>query len=457
MVFRSLFWRIFATFWLAILSAVGLTMLLGHLADQDSWILAQHPGLRDLPEQWVQRYENEGPAAAQGLLEQRKGRYGIDVLVLGENGSPLVRGTLPPRIFDQDLDQPQRQQRPGPGARDPNRPLPWRRLTDEYASSSGQNYLFIYHLPTPELGAWRRQSLFWPVGMLAIATVVLTLFSLLLTLSLTRPLNHLRRAVHDLGQTAYQQDTLARLARRKDELGVLAGDFNRMGAHLQRLIDSQRQLLRDVSHELRSPLARLRIALALAERSNPHDLGNMWPRLTLECDRLETLIGEILALARQEADPGPPEQLELHPLLEGLVEDAQLSAPQQRIELDVPLALRLDGWPDVLERALDNLLRNALRFNPPTRPIIISAAVAEGEVRIQVRDHGPGVRAEDLPRLGEPFFRSDQQQATGYGLGLAIARRAVERHGGELHLSNHPDGGFLATVTLPLRPVLANG
>ena len=457
MVFRSLFWRIFATFWLAILSAVGLTMLLGHLADQDSWILAQHPGLRDLPEQWVQRYENDGPAAAQALLEQRKGRYGIDVLVLGENGSPLVRGTLPPRVFDQDLDQPQRLQRTGPGARDPNRPLPWRRLTDEYTSSNGQSYLFIYHLPTPELGAWRRQSLFWPVGLLAIATVVLTLFSLLLTLSLTRPLNHLRRAVHDLGQTAYQQDTLARLARRKDELGVLAEDFNRMGAHLQRLIDSQRQLLRDVSHELRSPLARLRIALALAERSDPHDLGNMWPRLTLECDRLETLIGEILALARQEADPGPPEQVELHPLLSGLVEDAQLTAPQQRVELDVPTALHLDGCPDVLERALDNLLRNALRFNPPAQPIVISAAPVDGEIRIQVRDHGPGVKADDLPRLGEPFFRSDQQQATGYGLGLAIARRAVQRHGGDLHLANHAEGGFVATVTLPLRPVLANG
>ena len=102
-------------------------------------------------------------------------------------------------------------------------------------------------------------------------------------------------------------------------------------------------------------------------------------------------------------------------------------------------------------------MRNALRFNPPALPIVISATAAAGEVRIQVRDHGPGVKVDDLPRLGEPFFRSDQQHATGYGLGLAIARRAIQRHGGELHLSNHPDGGFLATVTLPLRPVLTNG
>ncbi len=108
--------------------------------------------------------------------------------------------------------------------------------------------------------------------------MVLTLFSLLLTLSITRPLNRLRRAVHDLGQTAYQKDSLARLARRGDELGTLARDFNRMGERLQSLIGSQRQLLRDVSHELRSPLARLRIALALAERAEPEARAQMWPR-----------------------------------------------------------------------------------------------------------------------------------------------------------------------------------
>ena len=108
--------------------------------------------------------------------------------------------------------------------------------------------------------------------------MVLTGFSLLLTLSITRPLDRLRRAVHDLGQTTYQQQSLARLATRRDELGVLASDFNRMGARLQALIGSQRQLLRDVSHELRSPLARLRIATGLAERATPAEREVIWPR-----------------------------------------------------------------------------------------------------------------------------------------------------------------------------------
>src|SRR5690606_2885788 len=127
------------------------------------------------------------------------------------------------------------------------------------------------------------------------------------------------------------------------------------------------------SHELRSPLARLRIALALAERASPEQRASMWPRLEQECDRLEALIAEILALARLDAEPGPTSRVELLPLLERLREDAQLLAPEQHIQLQVPANLALDGWPDMLERALDNLLRNALRFNPTDKPLEVEA------------------------------------------------------------------------------------
>ena len=250
---RSLFWRIFASFWLAIALVAGLSMLLGRALNQDAWVLSLHPGLDDLDRKWVKRYEQQGPHAAQQFLEQRKQKYRINTQVIGESGQPLVKGTFPPRAaaFEARHSEARR--------------LPWRRLTAEYTSpESGDSYLFIYRIPHPELAAWHRGSLFWPLSALGIALVVLTLFSLLLTLSITRPLDRLRGAVHDLGQTAYQQNSLARLATRGDELGLLAKDFNRMGERLQGLIGSQRQLLRDVSHELRSPLARLRIALALA-------------------------------------------------------------------------------------------------------------------------------------------------------------------------------------------------
>lgn len=436
---RSLFWRIFATFWLAIAVVAGLSLLLGHALNQDAWILARHPGIHNVAAQWTQRYENHGAAAAQHYLERHKHRRHIDVQVLDESGQLLVQGTFPRRAAAFEARQRHRER------------LPWRRLTEEYASpESGQTYLFIYRIPKAELAEWHLDSLLWPASAMGIALVVMTLFSLLLTLSITRPLDRLRSAVHDLGRTTYQQHSLARLARRRDELGVLARDFNRMGARLQDLIGSQRQLLRDVSHELRSPLARLRVALALAERADPEARARLWPRLGQECDRLEALISEILELARVDSESSQRQPIDLPALLGKLREDARLLAPEQAIRIEVPEGLQLSGWPDLLERALDNLLRNAARFNPADQPLEIAIRRDAGQLSISVRDHGPGVAAEHLAHLGEPFFRAPGQASPGHGLGLAIARRAAQRHGGQLGLANHPDGGFVATLELPL-------
>lgn len=442
---RSLFWRILASFWLAIALVAGLSVLLGHMLNQDAWILSRHPGLHKLPQTWARLFESQGPDAAQDYLQTLKRKYHIDVQVLNESGEPVVRGTFPPRAAAFEA----RQQA------DP-RQLPWRRLTSEYTSEkTDETYLLIYRIPHPELDAWHRDSLMWPLSALGIALVVLTLFSLLVTLSITRPLSRLRGAVHDLGQTTYQQNSLAQLANRRDEFGVLATDFNRMGARLQSLISSQRQLLRDVSHELRSPLARLRIALALAERAEPAERDKLWPRLSRECDRLEALISEILALARLDADFGSAEPVDLNALLLRLKNDAMLDGGDQQILVSTQDGLQLQGWPDMLERALDNLLRNALRFNPPGKSIELQALRVGDRVQLSVRDHGPGVADEYLAQLGEPFYRAPGQTAQGHGLGLAIAKRAAQRHGGDLVLANHPEGGFIATLDLPVELVVA--
>ena len=439
---RSLFWRILASFWLAIALVAGLSILLGHMLNQDAWILSRHPGLHNLAQQWTERFETQGPDAAQDFLERRKRRYHIDVQVLNESGDPVVEGTFPRRAAVWEARQ-------GRGKEQ----LPWRRLTVEYTSpKTAETYLLIYRIPHPELDAWHRQSLIWPLSAQGIALVVLTLFSLLVTLSITRPLSRLRVAVHDLGQTTYQQNSLAQLASRRDEFGVLATDFNRMGARLQSLIGSQRQLLRDVSHELRSPLARLRIALALAERASPEEREKLWPRLTRECDRLESLISEILTLARVDADQASAEPVDLNGLLHAVQKDASLASPGQVVELNAEPGLGLTGWPTMIERAVDNLLRNAQRFNPAGEPIELTALREGDHIVISVRDHGPGVADEYLTQLGEPFFRAPGQTAAGHGLGLAIARRAAERHGGRLVLGNHPQGGFVATLELPLEP-----
>ncbi|UXH38725.1 sensor histidine kinase [Pseudomonas promysalinigenes] len=440
MLLRSLFWRILASFWLAIALVAGLSILLGHMLNQDAWILSRHPGLKTMASQWAQHYEHEGLESAQAFLEQRKQRYKIDVQVLDDSGDAVVPGTFPRRAAAFEARQHNDERR-----------LPWRRLTEEYTSpTTGETYLLIYRIPHPELDAWHRDSLLWPLSALGIALVVLTLFSLLVTLSITRPLSRLRGAVHDLGQATYQQNSLARLAARRDEFGVLATDFNKMGARLQSLIGSQRQLLRDVSHELRSPLARLRIALALAERAETEQRQALWPRLTRECDRLEDLISEILTLARVDAEQAHAEPVDINALLGSVRKDAQLSAPEQEVKLEAQLGLTLQGWPTLIERAVDNLLRNALRFNPAGQPIEISARREQEKVVLSVRDHGPGAAPEHLAQLGEPFFRAPGQEAAGHGLGLAIARKAAERHGGGLVLENHPQGGFVARLELPL-------
>jgi two-component system OmpR family sensor kinase len=439
---RSLFWRILASFWLAIALVAGLSILLGHVLNQDAWILSRHPALKDFPEQWTHVYESKGASASQDLLEDLKRRYRIDTQVLNDASESVVPGTFPRRAAALEARQ-----------QDDQRQLPWRRLTTEYTSEkSAETYLMIFRVPYPEIDAWHRESVLWPLSALGIALVVLTLFSLMVTLSITRPLGRLRSAVHDLGQATYQQHSLARLANRRDEFGVLATDFNLMGQRLQSLIGSQRQLLRDVSHELRSPLARLRIALALAERAEPEQRDKLWPRLTRECDRLEALISEILALARLDAEHATAETVDLNALLGGVRRDAQLGAPEQEVLIEAQPGLTLRGWPTMLERAVDNLLRNALRFNPPGQPVEIRAHQQGEKIELSVRDHGPGVASEHLNQLGEPFFRAPGQTAQGHGLGLAIARRAVERHGGRLLLANHAAGGFVATLEMPLVP-----
>jgi len=191
----------------------------------------------------------------------------------------------------------------------------------------------------------------------------------------------------------------------------------------------------------------------LAERASPEERQKLWPRLTRECDRLEALISEILVLARVDADNASAEEVDLNALLATLQRDAQMASPEQSVRLEAEAQLNLKGWPTMIERAVDNLLRNAQRFNPVSGQPIEMLALRQGDrIVVSVRDHGPGVDAEHLNQLGEPFYRAPGQTAAGHGLGLAIARRAAERHGGSLVLANHPEGGFIASLELPLVP-----
>jgi two-component system OmpR family sensor kinase len=158
----------------------------------------------------------------------------------------------------------------------------------------------------------------------------------------------------------------------------------------------------------------------LAERTPAEERVQLWPRLNLECDRLEQLISEILELARLDANPGPAERIDLADLLSKLQEDAQLGAPEQSIQIQLPNGIALYGWAEMLERALDNLLRNALRFNPPEQAIELTARLAGSQLHLCVRDHGPGVSSELLPQLSQAFLAPRGKAAADIALGWPL-------------------------------------
>lgn len=435
---RSIFWRILGAFWLALLLTGVLTYLVTSFFNKDSWVLSQHPGFQKLSAKWLELYSDGKSEQAQQLLQEVRRRYHISVQVFDEEGQLLASNSRMRNNAERlgDLQ--------GPAGSS------WRRLTQEVSLTANHGLLFVYRVPLIELRKWQASRVSGPGAMLIVAVLVITMVSLLLTLSFTRPLMRLRNAVHELGETAYQQSSLARMAKRNDELGLLAADFNRMGQRLQGMLNSQKQLLRDVSHELRSPLARLQVGLALAERANEEKRQELWPKLTLECQRLDGLIDEILTLARVTQEPLNLEHIHLLPFLRSLQEDAGLLAPEQTVQLNCPDSLSWQTDTRLLHRALDNLLRNALRFNPKNEIVQLEAGMQpDGSILLKVRDHGPGAPDELLEQLVEPFVRANGQTTNGHGLGLTITLRCVEQLGGTLRLQNHPAGGFVASILLP--------
>lgn len=439
LIMRSLFWRVLGAFWLALILTGLLTFLLTRLLNQDAWIQQQHPGFAKLAEQWLVLYEQNKWLEAQQSLQNVRQKYRISIQVFDETGQLIAATSRRQDSF----------RGRGDSHHPPSEKL--RRLTQEISSKEGDTFLFVYRIPQNELAKWQLGHRFGPLVMMFVAFIVLTLISLLLTFSITRPLMRLRHAVHELGETAYQQTHLAKLAKRKDELGMLAADFNKMGQRLQNLLTSQRQLLRDVSHELRSPLARLQVGIALAERASKEKQEALWPKLTLECQRLDALIDEILVLARLEQEAPNQEKIELCELLQELENSCELLSPDQKIKINCPKPIDLYLAKNLLQRALNNLLGNALRFNPVGYPIEVNVSQQDQQLVISIRDYGTGVSEDLLTKITQPFTRAPNQEGEGYGLGLTITERAIEQLGGKLILANHPEQGFIAKIQLPYR------
>ncbi|MCL2309826.1 MAG: HAMP domain-containing histidine kinase [Proteobacteria bacterium] len=447
------------SFWLAVVLIGGLTFALGRWMTEDRWLMLFYPGLSSYAPQWSVLYESDGLDAAQQFSMQQARDNDIQASVLSADGdllTPLMsRRDIRPGMGQgmglgrgQGLGMGVGQAR-GHGMGTGRLDQDYHRLTHEYTSENGGHYVFRFLLPTNRVHAWRAYVLL-PVNAV-VALFAVTLASWLLSLSITRPIHRLRDAVEKLGKTDYQSAQLNHISRRRDELGMLARDFNQMGEHLQTQIASQRQLLRDVSHELRSPLARLRVALGLAERRAEASEASpeTWEKLQRECDRLDRLIDEILTLSRfsSHSDSLPEAAQPIN--LSALVHETLTEFPDLPVKREIAANLWVNGWPTWLEKALSNLLRNAVRFNPPDAALDMTLSTDGATHTLRLRDHGPGCDPALLSRLGEPFLRAPGQKAIGYGLGLAIAKRAIERHGGAITFSLPPDGGFQVEISLP--------
>jgi len=277
--------------------------------------------------------------------------------------------------------------------------------------------------------------------------------------SITAPLRRLSAATSQLAKGDLSARVAPEMVKRGDEIAKLADDFDRMAGKIETLVTSQRRLLQDVSHELRSPLARLNVALALARQRSPAEAADALDRIEREAERLNRLIGQLLTMARFDSRPEKPRrEVDMKALIETIVHDAQFEADSRRVSVQIVKSQPcfVLGHLDLLYTTLENVIRNAIRYTDERSTVEISleSPVDEQnpEVRITVRDHGPGVPESELGNILQPFYSVDDGHAShngGTGLGLSIADRVVQQSGGSISLSNAAEGGLIFEIHLP--------
>lgn len=285
----------------------------------------------------------------------------------------------------------------------------------------------------------------WMLGLIVILCYVLARH-------LTAPVRHMQKTLERFGEG----DFSARVnPRRRDELGDLGRTVDRMAERIETLVKSQRRLLQDISHELRSPLARLGVAVELARGGG--DATVAFNRIEKEADRLNTLVGELIQVTRAEGDPEglATESLRLDELVHIIIDDTRIEAERRGVQLRTDIAeCEIEGNPELLRRAIENIIRNAIRYSPEGGTVDVRLARSGAVLRIGVRDQGPGVPEESLAHIFDPFYRVEKDRGRtsgGVGLGLAIAKRAVELHRGHMRASNM-NPGLHVDIDLPVAP-----
>jgi two-component system, OmpR family, sensor histidine kinase CpxA len=452
---KSLFLKIFLSFWAAQALFVVLAMVAAIAfrpqTESPHWEYIRS----NTAAQVVGAYEAGGSAGLNARLDAIDRGLRIHVFLFDANGKdltgrrtpawaePLLKGENPPRASWLDWFSPRRY------------------VIQDATGNSGQQYKMVMEVPPRPWPLLLREH---PPGTgLALAILTSGLACYFLAMYLTGPVTRLRSATQKLAAGDLSARAVEPPAHRRDEIAELVRDFNTMAGRLEDLVGAQSQLLNDISHELRSPLARLNVALGLARQRAGAEAQGVLERIELEATRLNELIGRLLTLARLEAgeDAMKRTAFSLDELVRDVAKDAEFEAQDRSlgVRCDIEEEAVLWGSPSLLRSAIDNVVRNAMRHTCETTEVVVrlSREVTAGKTDavIQVMDCGPGVPAAALDKLFRPFYRIDDARGRntgGVGLGLAITERAVRLHGGVVHAANRPEGGLMVEIRLPLDP-----
>jgi two-component system sensor histidine kinase CpxA len=449
---KSLFVRIFLSFWVAqaLFFVLAILVTLAFRPRASTWEALRTTALNDA----VGAYEEGGVSKLRQYLDNLDETQHVRAYLFDERGVEVSDRGAPDWAMRVAAGGPRAPQN---GFLFPAPPV----ARDSRASSDGKHrYTIVLGLPPgPRVFIGPRGV---PLTGLIIGLVTSGLVCYLLSWYLTKPIVRLRKAARQLAAGDLTARTGSPGSARSDEMAGLMHDFDGMAERLETLLKAQSRLLNDISHELRSPLARLNVALGLArQRANPES-ADMLDRIELEASRLNELIGRILTLARLEDGEQlvPQTPVPLDEIIESVTEDAEFEAQERRCHVHTSIpegnwAVR--GNASLLHSAVENVVRNAIRYTQEGTAVEIEMSSqlrnAGAEAVLRVSDSGPGVPGDALEKLFQPFYRLDDargRQTGGVGLGLAITERAVRFHGGKVSAFNRPGGGLTVEIRLPL-------
>lgn len=445
---NSLFWRFFSSIFMANLLVMAITSYIAIATSEEILRGENHDQLiLNTASFLIERYENKTPSGERSSISLP--RFDEDDDWGGrssEREPPEYHGARPPK-------KPPRRLRMAIYT-DQNEHVYGRiKQSDErktklsYVSpNTGQTY----HIVAVKPKLPHQLSLF--LGVLNSIRFILLLIasavvSFLLSLLITRPLKQLGEHTEQLAQGHFNTSAPRALLKRGDEVGDLARQLNDMGEKLDALINSKQQLLHDVSHELRAPLARLQVASALL---NPQDQKHA-KRIERECERMSALIQNILDYARLGESEISLAPLNVSELISQCVQNIQFEYAEHAIYVTTPSeSIMINADADKLFSAIENIMRNACKYTEQGTRVDVTLEKHRSNCLIVIRDYGKGVADAELEQLSKPFYRANNRMhGEGFGLGLSIAQRAIEQHGGKMQLDNHIDGGLQVTLSLP--------